>query len=271
MARTCGLLGGCTKSTATPAVPGTGTSSSSFAEVRFVAGSPDANGGSAVDFTINGTVQTAGQAQAYGTVSTYNEVTAGAVTAIGANDTGTATPVLSATSFTPVAGTNYTIVLAGRAASTSLQFLIFTDAAYSSSSTQAVINAHDASPAAATAGITTFNFGSFTPGQTNFANIETATFPSGAGTIGTGVISAALPAAAATAPGIEFYAVPSTQTPSAASPPSSAQTLLPSAVVAADTTNILPDTTIATPFTHLSLFVIDASTALGYELVGASD
>ncbi len=258
-------IAACTKSTANSgsAITPTGT----FSTIRFVAGSPDANGGGGIDFRVDGTAVFTGLLPS--SVTPYFVITPGTHT-IEADAAGTATKILATTSVTEVTGAQATVVLAGRQTATpsTLQWVQYTEPAYTSLTSQFAINVHNVSPNLVAAGGSTATFGTYaipaasSPPST-FTPVAQATFPTGG--VGTSVIMNAN-STVASAPGGGFYVVPSSQTPSATATPSA--TLLPSALDPANNANLLPYP--ANSDYHISLFAIDGPGAT-YLLVGHFD
>ncbi len=252
-------------------------STTGFSSIRFVDGSPDANGGGAVDFNIDGTTVLPGYS--YGAVTPYYDIPSGAGHSFGAYVSGTTTAVLTSIALTSTGSQAYTFVLAGRAALGTQHWIAYADPQYTSLITQFTFTVHDASPYANANGISTFQFGVFSPpasATTVYSADSSAGYPPASASASPATpyvpnTPALLPATAATAPGVEFFAASAQPATGATLPASSL--LLPSAINAGDTAETLPNAsaTVAPSFYHCSLFVIDSLTAPYYVLVGGQD
>lgn len=255
--------------------------------IRFLNGSPDVG---TVDVYLTAASGTpSATALVYGALNVYADLTSKAYTVI-VTATGAPTSTkLTCTVPALAANTRYTVVIAGKVAggatATGLQCQVFAETVYSLPANQFQLAVHHASPGANAAGISTFSFGLYSAGTTNYQIPSgTATFvstlTSGAAV---GVATNALVQAVQTAPGLGVYA--STQTGTApttvlaTTTPSQATVGLSGATGAENFANFMPYTTtslttgvVTTVSSVLSVYLIDSTTnASGVALVCAMD
>jgi hypothetical protein len=229
---------------------------------RFVNGSPDA-GTVDIYYVPTGTTKNSSpsySAAAYGLISNFTTEPAVAAQVF-FYPTGTTTTPLSASCAIPAnsSGQNYTVVLAGRVANSTLQCVIFQDGLYSASGQYRV---HHASPAAAAAGLGTIGYG-VTPGvAASFTQVGTTSFPNTNNTVSTTFFSIT-PSPAVTADAQTTFDVgAATTTGSPATTLLSidaSQLVTPGATGQPDTGNTLPSS--AGTYNNASIFAIDCTGA----------
>jgi hypothetical protein len=251
------------------------SSSTTTASLRVVHGSPDAG---SLDVRIDSVTGTALlSAAAYGRVGAYASVTAGThyVEIISA---GSATASLQCTSPSLVAGTSYTVVVAGTAAkgygtTLGVQCQVFAEPAFSTPSGDYTLAVHHASPAVAAAGYTAISYGTFAPGTPAYqtpAGVAsfTSAFSSGAAT---GAVVTNVATGVTSAPGVGFWFAPQTAT----APATVLSTIRPSQGVAGasgasgtgDTAELLPSSTLI----NFSVYVVDGQNGAIAQTIGAFD
>ena len=254
----------------------TSSSSTTTASLRVVHGSPDAG---SLDVKIDnaGTGTSLVSGAAYGVVGAYVSVNAGAhyVEIIAA---GGSTASLTCTSPSLVAGTKYTVVVAGTAAkgygtTLGVQCQTFTEPTFSPPSGDYTLAVHHASPALAAAGSGVLSFGTYAPGTPSYqAPVGTAAFTTlSSNGNANGSVTTDVSVGVTTAPGVGFWFAPQTS----AAPGTVVTTIRPSQGVAGaagaggsgDAGDLLPSGSLI----NFSVYVVDGQGGGLAQAVGAFD
>ncbi len=254
----------------------TSSSGTTTASLRVLHGSPDAGSLDVkIDSVSTGTSLLS--SAAYGAVGAYVSVNTGAhyVEIIPG---GGSTASLTCTSPSLVAGTKYTVVVAGTAAkgygtTLGVQCQTFTEPTFSTPSGDYTLAVHHASPALAAAGFGVLSFGTYAPGTQSYqAPVGTAAFtPLSSNATASGSVTTDVAVGVTTAPGVGFWFAPQTS----AAPATAVTTIRPSQGVAGaagvagsgDTGDLLPSGSLI----NFSVYVIDAQGGGLAQAVGAFD
>jgi len=234
----------------------------SQSNLRFVNGSPDA-GTVDIYYVPTGTAKNSSpsySAAAYGTITNF--MTEPAVAAqVFFYPTGTTTTPLTVSCAVPQSssGQNYTVVLAGKVANSTLQCAIFQDGLYSAPGQYRV---HHASPAAAAAGLATVGYGVTAGTAATYNQVGTTSFPNTNNVVSTAFFSITPSPAVTANTATTFDVGAATQNGSSATTLLSinaSQLVTPGATSQPDTGNTLPSS--AGTYNNASIFAIDCTGA----------
>ncbi len=251
------------------------SSSATTASLRVVHGSPDAG---SLDVKIDTATGTALLSAApYGRVGAYASVTVG-THYVEILPAGGSTASLQCASPSLVAGTRYTIVVAGTAAkgygtTLGVQCQVFAEPSFSTPSGDYTLAVHHASPAAAAAGNAVLSYGPFSPGTSAYqtpAGVASFTSASSNATA-TGTVATDVATGVTSAPGVGFWFAPQTAT----APPTVLGSIRPSQGVAgasgasgtSDTGDLLPTSTLI----NFSVYLVDGQNGATAQAIGAFD
>ena len=211
---------------------GPSTVLSQTAQLRILAGSPDAG---PIDIhlgTNTGGTFAGGTSLAYGTVTAFQNEPTVSQTLV-ATSAGATNTIVSCNLPQLQNNQRYTVVIAGKVANgggtpTGAQCQFFQEPSFTTPTGQASVTMHHASPAAAAAGAATIVFGNFTPGSSNYQTYgsnSTATFVAGGATAtGTPVNVIVPPVTTGNGTGVYVATQAAPTTPVASITPSRAQT-----------------------------------------------